>query len=290
MSSPQIISTIHKMQSAVCAADMRVAVYTMGALHQGHVQLMTAAREYAQARGKSCELVVTIFVNPTQFENETDLAKYPRTLESDVEICRDAGVDIVFAPTVEQMYPNGTELDTSLIAWEIGDELEGISRPGHFDAMLTVVNKLTNIVSPDAMFFGEKDFQQLTLVRAMVRDLNMNVDVVGVPTVREKDGLALSSRNVRLDEHAREVATHIPATLVLVRSSLDEGHTIKDARQAGLDYLARYPEIDVDYLEIRSASLDAPAEGPGRILIAATVSGVRLLDNTEVQIGGESCS
>ena len=288
MSDLKLISTVREMQELAHNTDMRVAVYTMGALHDGHVKLMKTAREFAQ--GKSSTLVVTIFVNPTQFNNASDLEKYPRTLEADLEICRAAGVDVVFAPTALDMYPNGTSLETSLVAGPLGSELEGASRPGHFNGMLTVVNKLTNIVSPDAMFFGEKDFQQLALVRAMARDLNMHAQVIGVPTVRDSDGLALSSRNSRLSTHARELATQLPAALVLVRTSLDEGHTITEARQAGLDYLARYPEIVVDYLEIRAEDLShVTGAGPGRILIAATVGDVRLIDNTEVQIEGESC-
>ena len=288
MADLRIISSVREMQELRTNTDLRVAVYTMGALHAGHVQLMKAARDYAKAA--SSTLVVTIFVNPTQFNNASDLEKYPRTLDSDVEICRAAGVDIVFAPTAIDMYPNGTSLDTSLVAGPLGSELEGASRPGHFNGMLTVVNKLTNIVSPDAMFFGEKDFQQLALVCAMVRDLNMHTQVVGVPTVRDADGLALSSRNARLDTHARELAAQLPAAMVLVRSSLDEGHTLIEARQAGLDYLARYPEIVVDYLEIRAHDLShVTGEGPGRILIAAVVGDVRLIDNTEVHIEGESC-
>lgn len=290
MSDVKLISTVREMQTLGHSTDLRVAVYTMGALHAGHVELMKAAKEYARNQGKNCTLVVSIFVNPTQFNNASDLEKYPRTLEHDLELCRKAGVDVVFAPTAKEMYPRGNVLETSVIAGRLGNDLEGASRPGHFNGMLTVVNKLTNIIRPDAMFFGEKDFQQLALVKAMVRDLNIAIEVIGVPTVRESDGLALSSRNVRLDTHARELATQLPAALVLVRASLDEGHNLVGARQAGLDYLARYPEITVDYLEIRAEDLlHVSHEGPGRILIAATVGDVRLIDNTEVHIGGESC-
>lgn len=172
-------------------AGRRVVVMTMGALHEGHATLVRTARELA---GPDGEVVVTVFVNPLQFGKGEDLDRYPRTLDADLKIAEQAGADVVFAPSVDEVYPGG-EPQVRVSAGPMGERLEGAVRPGHFDGMLTVVAKLLHLTRPDAALFGQKDAQQLALIRRMVRDLNFGMEIVGVPTVREADGLALSSRN-----------------------------------------------------------------------------------------------
>lgn len=261
-----------------------VTVYTMGALHDGHAQLINTARDYVTENlNGNGKVVVSIFVNPTQFNNPEDLAKYPRTLAADLAICENASADAVFMPEVSDMYPSGETLVT-LTHHKIGEDLEGASRPGHFSGMLTVVNKLLNITKPIATFFGEKDFQQLALVKQMVADLNMPIQVVGVPTVREHDGLAMSSRNRRLDANSRELATQLFAALTLLKHSIDEGHSLTEAKQMAIDYLTTFKEIKLDYLELRNQKLETTNETDSvRALIAAQIGGIRLIDNLTVR-------
>lgn len=261
-----------------------VTVYTMGALHDGHAQLINTARDYkTENLNGNGKVVVSIFVNPTQFNNPEDLAKYPRTLAADLAICENASADAVFMPEVSDMYPSGETLVT-LTHHKIGEDLEGASRPGHFSGMLTVVNKLLNITKPIATFFGEKDFQQLALVKQMVADLNMPIQVVGVPTVREHDGLAMSSRNRRLDANSRELATQLFAALTLLKHSIDEGHSLTEAKQMAIDYLTTFKEIKLDYLELRNQKLETTNETDSvRALIAAQIGGIRLIDNLTVR-------
>ncbi len=274
-----LIGTIADLRTRLAVGRPRVVVMTMGALHEGHLQLMRAAREWAADRGlDDAEVVVTIFVNPLQFNNADDLARYPRTLDSDVAMCAAERVDVVFAPTAQEMYPNGDPIVT-VDPGALGDVLEGSSRPGHFRGMLTVVNRLLMLTTPTAAMFGEKDYQQLTLIRHMVRDLLIPVEIVAVPTVREPDGLAMSSRNRRLSETGRAGAIAVPQALAMVKagSSAEEAAT----------WLADQPAIEqVDYLVVRSPELSANvSHGPARVLVAAVVDGVRLLDNEEVTIG-----
>ena len=254
-----------------------VLVPTMGALHAGHLELVRHAR-----RVPGSTVVVSIFVNPLQFGAGEDLGTYPRTLERDTELLREAGVDLVFAPSAEGMYPRGRR--TMVHAGPLGDELEGASRPGHFAGVLTVVAKLLTIVGPDPAFFGEKDFQQLTLVRQMVADLDLGVRVVGVPTVREPDGLALSSRNANLDESQRRAAAVLSAALVA------GAHAAQGGKQAVLDtaraVLDAEPGLVLDYLELRDERLGrAPEQGDARLLVAARVGTTRLIDNVGVALG-----
>ncbi|MEY3696658.1 MAG: hypothetical protein RJA41_308 [Actinomycetota bacterium] len=191
----QVITTVEQLQKAL--HDKKVgAVFTMGALHQGHVALINKCREII---GKDATVVVTIFVNPTQFNNAKDLEKYPKNLEFDVELCSANHVDIVFAPSVEEIYPKDATIK-QISPGKLADILEGQSRPGHFAGVATVVNRLLEITKPEITCFGEKDFQQLAVVKQMVDELRIPVQVVAVPTVRESDGLAMSSRNQRLDE------------------------------------------------------------------------------------------
>ena len=261
-----------------------VAVFTMGALHDGHRELINQANQYVKeklaGRGK---VVVSIFVNPTQFNNLADLEKYPRNLNVDLAVCTQAGVDVVFAPSATDMYPTG-QTQITITQPPMAQELEGQSRPGHFVGMLTVVNKLLNITKPIATFFGEKDFQQLVLVKLMVTDLNIDVEVIGVPTVRDEDGLALSSRNQRLTTEQRQLANQISATLSLLKHSIAEGHNLTKAKELGMEYLANFPDLKLDYLELRNLKLDKPSEQESvRALIAVQIGEIRLIDNMTVK-------
>ena len=261
-----------------------VSVFTMGALHDGHRELINQANQYVKeklaGRGK---VVVSIFVNPTQFNNLADLEKYPRNLNVDLAVCTQAGVDVVFAPSATDMYPTG-QTQITITQPPMAQELEGQSRLGHFVGMLTVVNKLLNITKPIATFFGEKDFQQLVLVKLMVTDLNIDVEVIGVPTVRDEDGLALSSRNQRLTTEQRQLASQIPATLSLLKHSIAEGHNLTKAKELCLEYLANFPDLKLDYLELRNLKLDKPSEQESvRALIAVQIGEIRLIDNMTVK-------
>ena len=255
-------------------------VPTMGALHEGHRALIRAAK-----RVPGAVVVVSIFVNPLQFGAGEDLDAYPRTLDADLELLSDEGVEIAFTPTPSAMYPGGPR--TTVTPGPLGNELEAASRPTHFAGMLTVVLKLLQIVRPDRAFFGEKDYQQLVLIRQMVADLNVDVRIVGVPTVRESDGLAMSSRNRFLDPEERELASALSAALLAGRYAASGGAAaVLDAARAVLDEVT---PIATEYLELRGPSLEpAPRFGPARLLIAARLGTVRLLDNIGVDLpGGE---
>jgi pantoate--beta-alanine ligase len=252
-------------------------VPTMGALHDGHLALVRAA-----ARVPGAVVVVSIFVNPLQFGAGEDLDAYPRTLDNDLAMLRDEGVEIAFAPTPAMMYPTG--LRTTVQPGPLAAELEGGSRPTHFAGVLTVVLKLLQIVCPDRIFFGEKDYQQLVLIRQMVADLNVDTAVVGVPTVREADGLAMSSRNRYLDPEQRELAGTLSAALTAAAHAAHRGEgAALGAAGAVLDAV---PALAVDYLQLRDPELGpAPSDGPARLLVAARLGATRLLDNIAVEIG-----
>lgn len=267
-----------KVSRALRATGKRVVlVPTMGALHDGHLELVRAAK----ARGNTV-VIVSIFVNPLQFGAGEDLDAYPRTLEADLAMLRPLGVELVFAPTVSAMYPNGPR--TTVHPGPAGSILEAAARPTHFAGMLTVVAKLLNIAAPDAAYFGEKDYQQLVLIRQLVTDLNLAVEIVGVPTVRESDGLAMSSRNRFLDPNQREAATVLSAALVAGAYAAQAGEeAILAAAQQVLD---SHPQVEVEYLVVRGRQLEEPpARGDGRLLIAARFGATRLLDNVGVAIG-----
>jgi pantoate--beta-alanine ligase len=255
-----------------------VLVPTMGALHAGHRSLIRAAK----AVPDSCT-VISIFVNPLQFDARDDLDRYPRRLDADLAVCREEGVEMVLAPSVEAMYPPGS--GTTVAPGPLGAELEGASRPGHFAGVLTVVAKLFGIVSPDRALFGEKDYQQLVLIQRMVADLQMDVQVIGLPTVRDPDGLALSSRNVHLDRVARAAAVTLPAAL---SAGAQAGAWGPDAVLAAAhDVLSAQPAVVLDYLALRDPQLaPAPPWGPARLLVAATVGSTRLIDNVCLHLGG----
>jgi pantoate--beta-alanine ligase len=260
-------------------------VTTMGALHEGHASLLRAARK----RVGDGPLVATIFVNPLQFGAGEDLDRYPRSLDSDLEICEREGVDVVFAPSVEDVYPGGDPVVT-VDPGPLGAELEGAVRPGHFRGVLTVVAKLFGLVRPDLAVFGEKDYQQLVLIRRMSRDLCLGVEVVGAETVREDDGLALSSRNRFLSPEDRRRAAVLSRAL---RAAQDRAaYGLPAARWAALQVIDTEPDVDVDYLEIRTSALDLVVEPhpidptPSRVLVAARVGSTRLIDNLPLTLGG----
>jgi pantoate--beta-alanine ligase len=269
-----MIHTRAELAAAVAGSGEVAVVMTMGALHEGHRRLIRVARE------RSAFVVVTIFVNPLQFGPNEDFDKYPRTLEADVEACRAEGASLVFAPSRDEMYPGGAPQIT-MNAGPLGDLLEGASRPGHFAGMLTVVEKLLMLTRADVAYFGEKDFQQLALIRRMVRDLELDVEIVGVPTVREPDGLALSSRNRYLSADERRAA------LVLSRA-LREGAARTDpeaALAAATKILNDEPGVRVDYLALTGPDLGPPpAAGPARLLVAARVGATRLIDNVPLEL------
>jgi len=251
-------------------------VMTMGALHDGHEALIRTARERAD------EVLVTIFVNPLQFGPNEDFDRYPRSLDADLAICGRGGVDVVFAPGLGDMYPHG-EPAVRVNPGPVGEILEGASRPGFFHGVLTVVLKLLQLTRPHLAFFGEKDYQQLTLVRAMTRDLDVPVEIVGVPTVREADGLARSSRNRYLDPAQRQAALALSAALsagVAAARGGADGPALLAAAVAALGN-----GVELDYLALTDPDLGpAPGHGPARLLIAARVGSTRLIDNTALEI------
>nr|WP_280762986.1 pantoate--beta-alanine ligase [Prescottella agglutinans] len=271
---PAILTRVSKALRGV--GRQVVLVPTMGALHTGHIELVR------QAKLTGATVIVSIFVNPLQFGAGEDLDAYPRTLDADLELLRAEGVELVFAPTPAAMYPNGPR--TTVQPGPLGADLDGGSRPTHFAGMLTVVAKLLQIAAPNAAFFGEKDYQQLVLIRQMVRDLNFDVRIVGVPTVREQDGLALSSRNRYLDPEQRQLATTLSAALVAGAHAAAGG---ADAILAtAREVLAAAPEVEVEYLEVRGVDLGpAPERGDGRLLVAARIGTTRLIDNVGVAVG-----
>ncbi|MEJ2885893.1 pantoate--beta-alanine ligase [Actinomycetospora aeridis] len=270
-------SALRRVTRALRTAGRRVTlVPTMGALHDGHRELMRRARGVPGAT-----TVVSIFVNPRQFGPDEDFDRYPRAFEADLEVCREEGVELVFAPSVEDMYPHG--FSTSIDPGPLGGDLEGAIRPGHFAGMLTVVNKLFAITVADAAFFGEKDYQQLTLIRRMARDLDIDIHVVGVPTVREADGMALSSRNAYLSAEHRHAAVALSAALSAGQHAGEQGaQAVLDAARA---VLATEPSLEVDYLELRDEDLGpTPDIGPARLLVAARAGTTRLIDNAAVSL------
>ncbi len=259
------------------------AVLTMGALHAGHRGLVDEARRRV---GPSGTVVLTIFLNPLQFGAGEDLNRYPRSLDSDLAAAEQAGVDLVFAPNVEQVYPDGAATIT-VDPGELGTRWEGAARPTHFRGVLTVVAKLLNLVVPSVTVFGEKDYQQLVLVRRMCRELELGVEVVGLPTVREPDGLALSSRNAYLTSEQRRAGLALSRAL---RAAQQSAPTSGDAALgAARAVLAAEPDVDVDYLVLTDPDLaDPPVAGDARMLVAARVGTTRLLDNIALTIGAKS--
>ena len=256
----------------------RVLVPTMGALHRGHRELIRIARDAVGARG---EVAVSIFVNPLQFAPGGDYEKYPRPEETDDEFCRNAGVDILFRPSVEEMYPS--DFSAAVEENSLANTLEGRSRPGHFRGVCTVVAKLFHLLAPDAAVFGEKDFQQLAIIRRMVRDLNFPIEIIGAPTVREADGLACSSRNQYLSAEERAQAPTLQRALQEGRRLFVAGKRSTEAIQdASRSVIAAAPLARIDYLEVVNVDTLEPvseADANSRIVVAALFGRTRLIDN-----------
>ena len=255
-------------------------VPTLGAWHAGHAAIIDEARRASEASGS---VLVTFFLNPMQFGAGEDLNSYPQTLDSDLLLCDAHGANLVWVPAVEDIFPGGPS-KTSVVPGPLGDELEGAVRPTHFVGVLTVVAKFFALIRPAAAFFGEKDYQQLTLIRRMNSDLEFGVEVVGVRTVRDFDGLALSSRNVRMGFDDRQQALLLSRALHAGQAAAAGGpQAVLNAAQA---VYAGESEISVDYLELRADDLGpAPTAGAARLLIAAHVGTVRLIDNGAIDLG-----
>ena len=270
----KILSTIAEVR-AEQQRKPRVLVPTMGALHKAHGELICVARKHA---GRDGEVAVSIFVNPLQFEPGSDYERYPRPEKADEEFCRNLGVDLLFRPSAQEVYPNDRSTFVEEIA--LSGTLEGKSRPGHFRGVCTVVAKLFNILTPDAAVFGEKDFQQLAVIRRMVRDLNFNMDIIAVPTVREEDGLACSSRNQYLNSDERKQASVLHKALQAAASS---------GKKSAKDIIALVQELineahlaRIDYVAAVDAETLKPVEnaGPNTVLLVAVFFGkTRLIDN-----------
>ncbi len=281
-----VVDTIAELRARLDAVRSTGAdvgfVPTMGYLHAGHLSLVESARAHHD------HVVVSIFVNPLQFAAGEDLGAYPRDLDRDRELCDDAGVDLVFAPSVDEMYPSGPVATTVSVAG-ISESFEGATRPTHFAGVATVVAKLLNIVGPCSAYFGEKDFQQLAVVRRMVADLSVPVEVVGCPIVREPDGLAMSSRNVYLDETERAAAPTLQRALQTGRRLIDAGERDPDAVVAAMAAVVdAEPLAELDYVAVvDAATLEVPErlDGELRLLGAAQVGRPRLIDNVGVVAG-----
>ncbi|RJP93986.1 MAG: pantoate--beta-alanine ligase [Desulfobacteraceae bacterium] len=252
-----------------------VLVPTMGYLHDGHLSLMREGRRHGD------KVVVSIFVNPTQFGPGEDLSTYPRDLERDFNLAKDAGADIIFTPNAWDVYPQG--FDTFINQEKLPDHLCGLSRPGHFKGVMTVVAKLFHMVAPQVAIFGEKDFQQLAIIRRMVTDLNFDIQIISHPTVRESDGLAMSSRNSKLSSEQRKSALSLNLALQNAQKLLNEGETRSDRLiQTATDLILSYPGTSVDYIHICDPdSLEnvSTITGPAVMALAIKVGPVRLIDN-----------
>ncbi len=276
----QILNTISETQQYL-KAQQRAGktigfVPTMGALHAGHISLIE------QAKAENDLAVCSIFVNPTQFNNPEDLKKYPRTLERDCEMLLPAGCDVVFAPSAEEMYPSLPQLKMDFGTLET--VMEGKFRPGHFNGVGIVVSKLFNIVKPEKAYFGLKDLQQVAVIRRMVQDLSFDLEIIPCPTLRETDGLAMSSRNTRLSPEARALAPQIYKALNLAKEKLQSGASVIEMQIAVNEHFANYPEFELEYFEAADFDTLLPietkiADAKTALCVAAFLGGVRLIDN-----------
>lgn len=285
---PQLVHHRAELRRARPGNESVATVMTLGALHAGHASLIKAARE---AVGPQGQVIVTVFVNPLQFGTGEDFDRYPRTLQADTQLAGEAGADIVYAPEVMEIYGSALQAEAKtpvrVDPGPLGEVLEGASRPGHFTGVLTVVAILLHHTACNVAPFGEKDYQQLALVRAMVDSLGFDVEILAVPTLREPDGLALSSRNRYLTASEREVACGIPRALRAAQQAAAAGAEASLA--AAHAVLQEEPDIHLDYLQLRGAAMqEAPRFGPARLLIAATVGSTRLIDNVAVELPGDA--
>jgi pantoate--beta-alanine ligase len=279
-----IIETIREMQKrseVLRLAGQRIAfVPTMGFLHEGHLELMRHGRQDADT------LIMSIFVNPTQFGPNEDLEAYPRDMEGDLSKAKQAGVDIVFTPSVEEMYPKGYQ--TKVAVEKVSRYLCGLSRPGHFDGVATVVFKLFNIIRPHIAIFGQKDYQQLTVIRRMVMDLNMDISIIGIPIVREPDGLAMSSRNTYLNPMERQSAPCLKKSLDLADKMVSGGERdIRRIKEAIKELIYGHPYTTIDYINLCDPiSLEDIEAIEGEILLALAVKvgKTRLIDNCLIKV------
>lgn len=280
----QTVHTIAELRLALRqwrASGERIAfVPTMGNLHAGHIDLIHAARVQAP------RVVASVFVNPLQFGPTEDFSRYPRTLQDDAEKLAAAGCDLLFAPSVEEMYPHGLPLTTQVQVSKVSQGLEGEFRPGHFEGVATVVNLLFNLVQPDVALFGEKDWQQLAVITRMVRDLHLPIEIVGVPTRRESSGLAMSSRNQYLSADERTTASVIHATLMTIAHEVKQGsRDYSGLEQAGMQALSAHG-FTPQYVAIRTSDLQSPSnENKSLVVLAAALLGkTRLIDNLAVSL------
>lgn len=281
MTPPPILRRLADLRAATRAwhkAEDRIGVVpTMGALHDGHLSLVQAAK-------KTCDrVIVTIFVNPRQFNNPDDLAAYPRTEEEDARKLARLGIDALYVPEPDQIYPDGFATTVSVAG--LTEVMDGIHRPGHFDGVATVCTKLFTQTTATDAFFGEKDFQQLQVVRRLARDLDLQIAIHGCPTIRDIDGLALSSRNLLLSDRARTLAPRLFEEMETIAEGLNAGRPFGALQRAAIDRLEKAGFTRVDYLDLRAADdlhlLDAPTR-PARLFAAAWLAGVRLIDNIAV--------
>jgi len=283
--TPEVVHTRAELARALAAprTGRRAVVMTMGALHEGHLALVRAARAQAD------QVVVTIFVNPRQFGPTEDLARYPRDLAADVALLATAGADVVYAPSVEEVYRG--EPVVTVVAGALGERLEGAHRPGHFDGVLTVVLKLLHLVAPEVAVFGQKDAQQLAAVRAMVHDLDLPVELLAVPIVRDADGLALSSRNAYLGVDQRRSATALSRALAAAAAAAAAGRPARAVHRAAADVLAAEPGLVVDYVALVDPGtvqdVAADHHGTALLALAARLGTTRLIDNVVLSITGE---
>lgn len=280
--APRVVRTRAALADALTGArGRRAVVMTMGALHEGHLSLVRLAARLAD------HVVVTIFVNPLQFGAGEDLDRYPRDLDGDVRLLAGAGADLVFAPDVATVYPEQPLV--TVRAGSIADRLEGAIRPGHFDGVLTVVLKLLHLTRPDVAVFGQKDAQQLAAIRRMVADLDVPVDVVAGPIVRDADGVALSSRNAYLDGEQRAHARALYRAVLAAQAAAERGSRADGVRAAATQVLSAEPGVTTEYValveEATMADVAPEHAGPALLALAARVGGTRLIDNTMVTLG-----
>ena len=276
----KLVSSVRDLRAALLdyrlASETVAMVPTMGALHRGHMALIDAAKQVAG------RVVASIFVNPLQFAPTEDLGRYPRQLEADQKLLVEHGCDLLYVPTAEDLYPNG--FSVSIDPGPVAKPLEGEFRPGHFEGVATVVSKLLLQAMPDVACFGEKDYQQLQVIRRVTRDLNIPVQIVGVPIVRDDDGLALSSRNAYLSPEERQRATVLPQTLMEIAASIKDGAPVTSTLNVGRDRLSNAGFV-VDYLCLADAATLQPVSDlhhPARLLVAAKLGTTRLIDNIGV--------
>lgn len=277
----QIIRTVAELRPLVrgwkAAGEMVGVVPTMGALHEGHLSLARAGKQ------ECARVITTIFVNPKQFNNPDDLKKYPRTEEADVALLSSVGVDVVFIPQPDEVYPDG--FITTVSVGGVSEPLEGRMRPGHFDGVATVVTKLFGMTMADRGYFGQKDWQQLQVVLRLVRDLNLPIKIVGCETIREEDGLAMSSRNVRLTAQGRAVAAVLYSAITTAADDIRAGQSDRMAIREAAEKVRAAGFDRVEYIELRDAETLMPSDDPQkprRMLAAAWLDGVRLIDNIPV--------